>query len=69
MSGRRGLEGKLGLGSLAYLTPTSKKHGEGHAEDCGQASHRGSLTENVWGGWEDGDWVKFYSGYLLSNKP
>ena len=57
MSGRRGLEGKLGLGSLAYLTPTSKKHGEGHAEDCGQASHRGSLTgiaENEESGWRGG---------------
>ena len=27
--------------------PTSKKHGKAHADGGGQASHRGSLAENV----------------------
>jgi hypothetical protein len=34
--------------------PTSKKHGKGHSDGCDQASHRGSVTENVRDGESEG---------------
>ena len=51
-----------GKSLLEISTPghphTSKKHGKGHADGCDQASHRGSLAENV--GIGESGWISPY---------